>query len=79
MQKHLSKSQFKTKALELFRQVETSGESIIVTNHGVPCIEVRRHRSNESSPLEILKGSVMMYIKPTQPIDDLSWGAAKDS
>lgn len=42
MQEKVSKSKFKAKALELFRQVESSGEVLIVTDHGIPTIEVRR-------------------------------------
>jgi antitoxin (DNA-binding transcriptional repressor) of toxin-antitoxin stability system len=32
----VSKSQFKARALEFFRQVETTGEPLIVTDHGEP-------------------------------------------
>lgn len=37
----ISKSEFKAKALEYFRQIESSGTSLIVTNHGKPSIEIR--------------------------------------
>lgn len=36
-----SKSEFKTKAFEYFRLVKSLGESVIVTDHGNPTIEVR--------------------------------------
>jgi prevent-host-death family protein len=32
----ISKSQFKAKALELFRQVEATGEPLIITDNGQP-------------------------------------------
>jgi PHD/YefM family antitoxin component YafN of YafNO toxin-antitoxin module len=35
----VSKSEFKAKALEYFRQIEGSGESVIVTDHGKPALE----------------------------------------
>lgn len=70
MQEQVSKSQFKAKALELFRKVESSGDVVIVTDHGKPTIEVRRYRQNERSPLEILKGSVIEYTQPTEPVGE---------
>lgn len=75
MQEQVSKSQFKAKALELFRQVESSGDALIVTDHGVPTIEVRQYRKAERSPLEVLKGSVTEYIEPTDPVGESDWEA----
>ena len=37
----ISKSNFKAKALEIFRQVEASGEPVVITDHGEPKLEVR--------------------------------------
>jgi antitoxin (DNA-binding transcriptional repressor) of toxin-antitoxin stability system len=74
MTAHISKSKFKARALELFRQVETSGESLIVTDHGKPTLEIRPYRTAlGAKPLEILKGSVMRYADPTEPIGDHDW------
>jgi antitoxin (DNA-binding transcriptional repressor) of toxin-antitoxin stability system len=73
MQEQVSKSQFKAKALELFRQVEASGNAVIVTDHGKPTIEVRRYLKSERSPLDILKGSVMEYTDPTEPVGESDW------
>jgi len=73
MQIEVSKSQFKAKALEFFRQVESGNEPMIVTDHGCPTIEVRRYRQTERGPLKILKGSVSEYIDPTEPVGVGSW------
>ena len=73
MQEQVSKSQFKAKALELFRQVEMSGESVIVTDRGQPTIEVRKYRRKERDPLDILKGSVTEYSEPTEPVGESDW------
>ncbi len=75
MQEQVSKSQFKAKALEFFRQVESSGDVVIITDHGKPTIEVRRYRITERSPLEILKGSVTAYNAPTEPVSEEDWEA----
>jgi prevent-host-death family protein len=73
---HISKSEFKAKALEYFRQVEASGESVIVTDHGKPTLEVRPYRGSERDPLDVLRGSVVRYSKPTEPVD-VEWDAAQ--
>ncbi|PLY14318.1 MAG: prevent-host-death protein [Sedimenticola sp.] len=75
MQDQVSKSQFKAKALELFRQVESSGKPIIVTDHGSPTIEVRRFCKKGHNPLDTLKGSVIEYEGPTEPVGDDEWEA----
>lgn len=71
----VSKSQFKARALEYFRQVEASGEKVIVTDKGQPVIEVRRYQQDNRSPLERLNGSVLELKRPTDPIGDDDWEA----
>jgi antitoxin (DNA-binding transcriptional repressor) of toxin-antitoxin stability system len=73
----ISKSEFKTKALEYFRQVEASGESIIVTDHGKPALEVRPYRGLSRLPLDILRGSVIRYDNPMEPVAENEWEAAQ--
>lgn len=71
----VTKSQFKAKALEFMRQVETSGESVVITDRGQPTIEIRRYRADQRSPLEKLKGSVVEYKAPTEPVAENDWEA----
>jgi prevent-host-death family protein len=75
MQDEVSKSQFKAKALELFREVELTGRSVIVTDRGKPAVEVRRYRDKRRDPLVILKNSVAEYHDPTAPVADGDWEA----
>lgn len=77
MAEQVSKSQFKAKALEFFRQVEASGEPVIVTDHGEPKLEVRPYRPTIRPPLEVLKGSVLRYDQPTEPIGEADWATLK--
>lgn len=76
--KQVSKSEFKSKALEYFRQVESSGQSVIVTDHGRPALEVRPYRNidQKRNPLDVLRGSVVSYVDPTSPID-IDWESAQ--
>jgi len=73
----VSKSEFKAKALEFFRQVEASGESVIVTDHGKPALEVRPYRGIERNPLDVLRGSVVRYENPTDPVAEGDWEAVR--
>jgi antitoxin (DNA-binding transcriptional repressor) of toxin-antitoxin stability system len=73
----VSKSEFKAKALEFFREVETSGQSVIVTNHGIPVLEVRVYHPEQHNPLDILQGSVVRYLNPTDPVADDEWESAE--
>lgn len=75
--KRVSKSEFKARALEYFRAVEASGDTVIVTDNGKPKIEIRRYRPDERSPLERLRGSIVEFKDPTEPVADDEWAATK--
>ena len=75
--KQVSKSEFKAKALEFFRKIEASGESVIVTDHGKPTLEVRPFRGIKRNPLDVLRGSVVRYDSPTEPVAEDEWEAAR--
>ena len=77
MSMKVSKSQFKAKALEFFRQVETSGVSVIVTDYGQPKVEVRPYKPLTRSPLEILRGTVRRYDDPLAPVGEEDWEALR--
>lgn len=47
----ISKTEFKARALKYFRQIEASGEPVIVTDHSKPTLEVRPYRELERDPL----------------------------
>lgn len=73
----ISKSEFKAKALEFFRLIESTGESVIVTDHGKPSLEVRPYRGTQRKPLEILRGSLVRFDNPTEPIGADDWESAQ--
>jgi antitoxin (DNA-binding transcriptional repressor) of toxin-antitoxin stability system len=79
MNKQVSKSQFKARALELLRQVEATGERLVVTDHGKPVIEVRALREDKTEardPLDVLRGSVLRYDRPFDPaVPEEEWEA----
>lgn len=77
MSTHVSKSQFKAKALEYFRQIEASGETLIITDHGEPSLEIRPVEKMKRDPMEILRGTVLRYDDPFEPVGLEDWEALK--
>ncbi len=73
----VSKSQFKAKALEYFRQVEAGGEPIVITDNGRPTLEIRRYQQPTPDPLATLRGSVLRYDDPTEPAGEGDWEMLK--
>jgi antitoxin (DNA-binding transcriptional repressor) of toxin-antitoxin stability system len=61
MEKRVSKAIFKSRACELFRQVEALGETVIVTDRGQPTIEIRPYRSKDENPRELLRASIVHF------------------
>jgi antitoxin (DNA-binding transcriptional repressor) of toxin-antitoxin stability system len=74
----VSKSRFRTRALEFFRHVETSGETVVVTDRGQPRLEVRPFRLQaHDSPLDVLRGSVLRYDDPIALVAEEGWEALR--
>jgi antitoxin (DNA-binding transcriptional repressor) of toxin-antitoxin stability system len=73
MSAQVSKSQFKARALELFRQIEATGEPVVITDHGQPKLEVRPYKPHVRDPLDVLRGSLLHYENPTVPVAEDEW------
>jgi len=71
--KQVSKTHFKAHALEILRDIEKSGKSRVITDHGKPTLEIRKLRQQVVEPLEILKGTVVKYTESTAPVSDGDW------
>ena len=76
---HLSKSQFKPKALEIMRSVEQGKGSVVITDHGKPVLELQPYDDNEVDPKQSLAGSVVGFVDPLDPVSDNDWEATGDS
>lgn len=78
MTAHVSKSKFKAKALEYFRQIEVTGEPIVITDNGKPTLEIRPLLQQKQDPLEKLRGSVLWYERPFDPAaEEDEWEALR--
>jgi prevent-host-death family protein len=71
----VSKSAFKSKALEYFRAVEKSHKPLIITDHGKPVLKVVPFSEDSAEILRELRGSVLEYVDPTEPVADSDWEA----
>ena len=69
----VSKSRFKAKALDYFRQVEKTGKELVVTDRGKPVLKIVPYRGEARDARRALKGSVLRYDDPTAPVAVEDW------
>ena len=69
----ISKSKFKARALEYFREVERTGRPLIVTDHGRPVLKIVPYREDPAAALLELRESVVRYDAPTEPVAAEDW------
>ena len=75
--KAVSKSRFKAQALEYFRQVEKTGKELVITDHGRPVLKIVRYAEDPAAALEALRGTVLRYDDPLQPVGVEDWEALR--
>ena len=73
----ISKSRFKSKALEYFRQVEKSGKPLIITDRGKPVLKVAPFSEDPEEIIKGLRNSVVKYKDPTKPVGESDWDAVR--
>lgn len=71
----VSKSQFKPRALEYFREVQRTGRELVITEHGKPVVKIVPYRYDPEEALAVLRGSVVRYEDPTAPVAEDEWEA----
>ncbi len=77
MEKVISKSSFKPKALEYFRLVEETGIELTITDHGRPVVKITPYVPGEKTALKVLRKSVLHYEAPTEPVAAEAWDALR--
>lgn len=77
MEQMVSKSKFKPQALEYFRQVEESGEPLIITDRGKPVLKIMPYSPKSIKSLECLRDSVLRYERPLEPVGLKDWELLK--
>lgn len=77
MEQSVSKSSFKAKALEYFREVESSGKALIITDHGKPVLKIVPYEHDPAEILKSLRGSVVRYDDPFESVGLDDWEALR--
>lgn len=70
----VSKTKFKPKAFEYMRRVEELRETIQITDHNRPVVEMVPCGKKGWQELDHLRGMVREYIDPLSPVDE-DWDA----
>jgi prevent-host-death family protein len=73
MAHRISKSQFKPQALKYFRDVQKTGRELVITERGEPVLKIVPYRPEPQAALEELRGSVVRYDDPTEPVGLEDW------
>lgn len=74
----VSKSQFKAKALEYLREVEKKKQPLTITHDGKAVVKiVPFKKGNDEDILKSLRGTVLRYDDPTEPVGEDDWETLK--
>ena len=71
------KSRFKPRAFEYFRLVEQKRQEILVTDHGRPVVRISPVEEADEGELAALRGLVVKYVEPFEPVGGVDWEAAR--
>jgi prevent-host-death family protein len=73
----VSKSRFKARALEYFRDVERTGKELIITDRGRPVLKLIPYREEPEDALRALRDTMVRYEAPTEPVSEEDWEASE--
>jgi prevent-host-death family protein len=77
MEEMISKSQFKPRALQYFREVEKTGQELIISDRGKPVLKIVPYTENPEDALKSLRNTVVKYEDPTEPVGLEDWEVLK--
>ncbi len=72
----VSKSDLKPRLFSYLRKVTESGKELVITERGLPVLKIVPIAPSEQDPLEALRGMVLRYDDPLEPVEVL-WKAAE--
>lgn len=73
----VSKSAFKARALEYFREVQRTGKPVVVSDRGKPALKIVPYASDPEDALKALRGSLRRYDDPLEPIAAEEWESTR--
>jgi len=66
--KRVSKSTFKSRALQYFREIESTAKPLVITDRGKPVLKIAPFTGDPDQALKELRHSVLKYDDPTDPV-----------
>ena len=73
MKDSISKSRFKAQALHLMREVERTGQALVITDRGKPVLRVVPYEQGADAHLARLRGLIKRYEQPLDPVGADDW------
>jgi prevent-host-death family protein len=73
----VSKAKLKAELLEYLRQLERTKTPIVVTHLGKPVAKIVPYAEDPDEVLKSLRGSVVFYKDPTEPVGEDDWEVLK--
>jgi prevent-host-death family protein len=73
MGKAVSKTEFRSHVLEYCHQVEKTRKPLTITDRGKPILTIVPYEQDAESILKSLRGSVLHYENPTDPVGVEDW------
>ncbi len=73
MKERLSKTQFKARALEYFRKVQSTKRPLVITERGRPVLEISPFVEDPDESLQSLRGSLVRFDEPTEAVGLEDW------
>ena len=77
MARTVPKSEFKPKAFELFRYVETTKQSLLISDHGKPVLKLSPVTDAEDPGTSAFRNTVKSYSRPLDPAAENEWEALR--
>jgi antitoxin (DNA-binding transcriptional repressor) of toxin-antitoxin stability system len=75
MEQIISKSQFKPRALQYFREIEKTGKELVISDRGKPVLKIVPYVEDPEEALKALRNTVIKYEDPTEPVGLEDWKA----
>jgi antitoxin (DNA-binding transcriptional repressor) of toxin-antitoxin stability system len=77
VERTVSKSKFKPRSLEYFREIESTGEALIITDRGRPVLKIAPFQGDPEKGMQRLRNVILKYDNPDEPVASEEWESLK--
>jgi hypothetical protein len=71
----ISKAAFAERVLEILREIEESGQPVLITDGSHPIVKVQPYFGDGQVIQASLTGTLISYVDPTEPVGEQDWEA----